>query len=89
MTREDELRKIIANAEAELAGIPAVDRMGLREFAREAGFSPTTATRIKQGHPGTTLGSLKKALPFLGECPCCGSGYQQWLGRDKPGGSER
>lgn len=72
MSREDELRATIRRAQAELDGLPPVDRMGLREFARAAGLSPATASRIKCGHPNTSLGNLKKALPFLGQCPCCG-----------------
>lgn len=72
MSREDELKATIRRAQAELDGLPPVDRMGLREFARAAGLSPATASRIKDGHPNTSLGNLKKAMPFLGRCPCCG-----------------
>jgi len=72
MSREDELIATIRRAQAELDGLPPVDRMGLREFARAADLSPATASRIRDGHPNTSLGNLKKALPFLGRCPCCG-----------------
>ncbi|MGB1215058.1 MAG: hypothetical protein ACPG4X_16950 [Pikeienuella sp.] len=50
----------------------AVD-MGIREFARAAGVSVTVASRIKKGEGGTNLANLRKVLPFLSECPCCGS----------------
>lgn len=76
MTREDELRETIRRAQAELDGLAPIDRMGLREFARAAGLSPATASRIKHGHPGTNLGNLKKAIPFLDRCPCCGQKVQ-------------
>ena len=46
--------------------------MGVREFARAACISPTTATRIKRGDGGTNLSNLRKVLPYLSECPCCG-----------------
>ena len=71
MTRADELKRTIAKAEAELAKLSGVDRMGVRELARAACISPTTATRIKRGE-APDMGTAKKLLPFLNECPCCG-----------------
>ena len=71
MSRAAELKKIIDDAYAELAGIAPIDRMGVRELARQAGISPTTATRVKRGET-PDMATAKKLLPFLNDCPCCG-----------------
>jgi len=70
-SREDELKAQIAELEGDLDRLPPIERMSASEFAKAAGLSGATAGRIMAGHAGTSLGNLKKALPFLGECPCC------------------
>ena len=52
--------------------IKPASAMGVRELGRAAGLSPTTVMRIKRGEYGTSLRNLRKALPFLDVCPCCG-----------------
>lgn len=71
MSRADEIRKQIAELQAELEGLPPIDAMGARELARAAGISPATASRVKRGDV-PDMATAKKLLPYLGRCPCCG-----------------
>lgn len=75
MSRAAELKKIIDAAERELRGLSRMDQMGVRELAREAGISPTTATRVKRGE-APDMATAKKLLPFMNSCPCCGRKLQ-------------
>lgn len=65
------LQNEIAKLQAELDGMPPIEAMGVRELARAAGVSPTTATRAKRGDV-LSYSNMKKLLPFMGNCPCCG-----------------
>jgi len=66
-----QLESEIAKLQAELDGMPPIEALGVRELARAAGVSPTTATRAKRGDI-LSYGNMKKLLPFMGNCPCCG-----------------
>lgn len=52
-------------------------KIGARALGRKAGIAPSTASRIIQGEGNAQLGTIKKALPFLDSCPCCGKGQPQ------------
>ena len=72
MRTAHEIKKQMDYLQAELddiEGIAPMDRMSVREFARAAGVSPTTALRMKKRN--FSLGVLSKVLPFMNECPCC------------------
>ena len=71
MKRSTEIKKKIAALENELNDLPIMHSMGVREFGRVAGISPTTAGRFMHGNFGD-LRTIKAALPYLGKCPCCG-----------------
>lgn len=68
-TKRDIQRQIRA-LEAELSEMSKMDQMGVRELARAAGVSPTTATRAKRGDI-LSYDNMRKLLPFMRECPCC------------------
>lgn len=70
MTKEKRLKAKIKRLQAELNGLPPIDRMGVRELARASGVSPTTAMRAKHGET-LDMETIKKLLPFLSKCPCC------------------
>ena len=71
LSKMEKVQPALTTTGPSVAEAARVDSMGLREFARAASLSTTTAYRIKNGHPNTSLGNLKKALPFLARCPCC------------------
>ena len=44
----------------------------LREIEKQTGVSKATISRIKHGGE-TTVSKMKKLLPFMDKCPCCGA----------------
>lgn len=70
-TRRHQLERQIAKLQKELEALPKkMDQMGVRELARAAGVSPTTATRAKRGDI-LSFDKMQKLLPFMRQCPCC------------------
>ena len=70
--KRSQILKDIAALQDELDLLPPCDAMSVREFARLASISPATAARFKNGNFGD-LKTIKSALPFIGNCPCCGA----------------
>lgn len=64
------IQRQIDALQAELDDMAPIDAMGVRELARAAGVSPTTATRAKRGDV-LSYGNMQKLLPFMNVCPCC------------------
>lgn len=60
----------IASLQAQLDGMAPIDALGVRELARQAGVSPTTATRAKRGEV-LSYENMRKLMPFMNDCPCC------------------
>lgn len=67
---KSEIKRQIAALEKELEGLSLMEQMGVRELARAAGVSPTTATRAKRGDI-LSYENMQKLLPFMNTCPCC------------------
>lgn len=76
MDRAAKIKAEINRLEAELEGLPLIDTMGVRELARAANISPTTAMRVKRGHV-LSKEVMQKVMPFLSVCPCCGQKVNQ------------
>lgn len=72
MTRAAEIQRQISELQLELKGLAPIDSMTVREVAKIADISPATAARIKGGDHNHALETVKKVLPLLSTCPCCG-----------------
>lgn len=72
MTKQNEIQKKIEQLQMELDTLAPIDKLTAREFAELSGVSPATATRLKNGDHDFNVTTLKKALPHLATCPCCG-----------------
>lgn len=71
MSKATEIQAQINKLQAELDGLAPIDTMGIRELARVAKISPTTAMRAKRGED-LSISAYKKLMPFMKLCPCCG-----------------
>lgn len=71
MSWATEIQEQINRLQAELDGLAPIDTMGVRELARIAHISPTTAMRVKRGEDAS-IAVYKKLMPFMKVCPCCG-----------------
>ena len=71
MSRKSDIEKQIKKLQGELEGLAPMETMGIRELGRAAGVSPTTALRAKRGEV-LSKEVMKKMIPFMSECPCCG-----------------
>ena len=53
-------------------GVKPLNQFGVRELARAAGISPTTAMRVKRGEGDLDGATLRAVLAATGTCLCCG-----------------
>lgn len=81
--RKRNLERKISELKQELLSLQKIDEMGVRELARAAGISPSTASRVKTQSAGIDLATYKKVLPFLVVCPCCGRKIPNTNGESK------
>ena len=76
MSKASKLQAEINRLQAQLDGLAPIDAMGVRELARAANISPTTAMRAKRGEV-LSKAAMEKLMPFLAVCPCCGQKVNQ------------
>lgn len=74
MKRSQEIKQKIATLQAELNGLEPHESLGVRELARIAGISPSTASRFKAGKTidAKTIYALH-AAGMITKCPHCGA----------------
>jgi hypothetical protein len=70
-----DIKAEIDSLRRELAGVDPSQHLGVCEFARLVGVSPTTVMRFREGKE-LDLKNAKKFLPYLSHCLCCGQKLQ-------------
>lgn len=84
--RAAEIKKQIATLRAELVTLSPASELSVRDLARRAGISPSTAHRFKAGKVIDVPTAQKLiAAKLIAVCPCCGAPASVSSGGQKDG----